>query len=79
MLHKRCWVALIYQILRIYNSYRATGGRKTAIGTNKVDPVLQKLSPEERLLIGWVEGAVAGHECKFDAKPLENLSGLYDC
>jgi ubiquinone/menaquinone biosynthesis C-methylase UbiE len=42
ILQKRSWVVLIYQILRIYNSYRSNGGRKTSAG--KVEQSTQKLS-----------------------------------
>lgn len=63
-LFERSWVILIYQILRIYNSYRATSGRKTTLG-GKTDQSIQKLSAEERVLVNWVDTTISNSETRF--------------
>jgi hypothetical protein len=78
----KAWVVLVYQILKIYNTYRMSSSKSKATAATKgtfEHALHSKLSTEERQLVAWIDGIYNTQESRFDSKPVEDFSGLWDC
>jgi hypothetical protein len=80
--YQKAWIILIYQILKVYNTYRVAANKsKTTVTTKSTfdHASHNKLSTEERQLMTWMDGIYSSNESRIDPKPIEDFSMLWDC